>query len=239
MRNEILLVDDDREFREEFRHCFAEYDMTDVSCGEDALAVLKKPNEIGLVLLDVKMPGRSGTDILVEIKAASPDIAIIIMTGYSSESIAIDALKGHADDYIQKPFEIDELREKIERLLGAGSRKAVKKIDPVEDRVGRVKGFVERNCYKKVTLTDAARAVSLCPKYLSRLFKEATGAGFSEYRLKVQMGKAKELLAGGKLNVTQVSDKMGYKNPESFVRQFKKIVGSTPTEYRAKRRGAR
>jgi len=48
------------------------------------------------------------------------------------------------------------------------------------------------------------------------------------------MEKAKELLVNNGCNVSEVSDKLGYKNPESFVRQFKKLTGHTPTEYRTK-----
>jgi len=236
MLNKILLVDDDKEFREEFMGCFKEYDIIQAADGEEALKILGKPNEIGLVLLDVKMPGASGTSVLGRMKALSPELKIIIVTGFSSKDVAIDALKSHADDYIEKPFEVDEMREVIERFLGDGSGVAGHGVsEDVAAKIRHVKDFIERNCCKKITLTDAARALSLCPKYLSRIFKEAAGTGFSEYRLKVQMEKAKELLAAGNHNVNQVSDKLGYQNPESFIRQFKRFAGCTPTEYRAKK----
>ncbi len=235
MRNKLLLVDDDKEFREEFRQCFSEYEIVEASDGREALEILRKPNEIGLVILDVQMPGESGTAVLAEIKTMSPGLCTIILTGFSSEHTAIDALKSHADDYIQKPFEVDLMREMIERFLGSGTvKKLTGKPVPLDDKIEHVKEYVARNCYKKVGLTDAARAVSLCPKYLSRIFKEATGMGFSEYRLAVQMEKAKDLLVSNGCNVSEVSDKLGYRNPESFVRQFKKLTGHTPTEYRAK-----
>ena len=240
MLSKILLVDDDREFREEFKHCFGDYEIVEASNGDEALAILKKPNEIGLVILDVKMPGPSGTAVLARIKAIAPDLHSVILTGFSSESVAIEALRGRADDYIEKPYNIEAMRETLERYLDAakGSKRAGPAISAGE-KIEHVKEFIARNCFKKICLEDVAKAVSLCPKYLSRIFKETEGEGFSRYRLKVQMGKACELLVGGGYNVSQISDKLGYRNPESFVRQFKRMSGCTPTEYRAKHGAAK
>ena len=64
----------------------------------------------------------------------------------------------------------------------------------VKGKVERVKHFAERNLHKKISLEDAASAVSLSPKYLSRIFKQETGKGFSEYRSGLRMQKARELL---------------------------------------------
>lgn len=237
MLYKILLVDDDSEFREEFRHCFSEYDIVEARDGNEAVDILRWPNEISLIIMDVKMPGPSGTDILPIIKAQSPDLRVIVLTGHSSENVAIDALRAHADDYIEKPFEIETMRRAIESCLSSGALAQSKQDDGSNKcKIRRAKDFVWRNCFKRVRLSDAARAVSMAPKYLSRIFKEETGVGFSEFRLQVQLGKARELLDSGGLNVSQIADKLGYKNPESFVRQFKKIAGMTPARYRQKTR---
>jgi two-component system response regulator YesN len=237
MRNKILLVDDDREFREEFRQCLKEYEIVQASSGEEAVSVLKKPNEIGLVILDVNLPGMKGIEALRRIKETSPGLAIVILTGHSSEGVAIQALKGHADDYIEKPFEIGEMKEVIERLLSALGRPADgPDLKDAGSRIRRIKEFVERNCFKKITLADAAKAVSLCPKYVSRIFKEEAGTGFARYRIGVQMEKAKELLAKNSCNINELSDRLGYQNPESFIRQFKKFTGLTPSEYRCRKK---
>lgn len=230
MPNKILVVDDDREFRNEFKICFNEYDIIDVGNGKEALNLLKKSNDIDLVILDVNMPGASGTDVLTEIKAIDPHLAVIILTGHSSENVAISSLKAHADDYMEKPFDIDIMRDAMENLLDA---KIGAKDNTGTDKIQRVQAYVNRNCYKKVLLSEAAQSVSLSPKYLSRVFKLATGMGFNEYRLKIQVDKAKELLTKRLNNVSQIADRLGYKNPESFIRQFKKITKQTPTEYRA------
>jgi two-component system, response regulator YesN len=232
MLYKILLVDDDNEFRKEFKDSFSTYNVIEAPDGGTALRMLKKPNEIDLVILDVKMPGEKGTEILRKIKAMAPNLGIIILTGFSSKDSAIEAVKGHADDYIEKPFDVEELRDIMERILEGKRRDAGQGPSDTEDKIERVRVFLERNCFKKVTLSDAAGAVGLSTKYLSRIFKDSTGKGFSEYRLQIQVEKAKELLADTSYNVCEISDRLGYQNPESFIRQFKKLSGCTPTEFR-------
>lgn len=228
----ILLVDDDREFREEFRETFDDYKIIDAADGKTALEILKKPNEIDLILLDVKMPGMSGIDVLTETKRIAPDIGIIIMTGYSSESVAIDALKGHADEYVQKPLNRAKVEDVIKRVLKTrGTEPDMSALD-IKGKIEHVKRFAERNFHKRVGLTDAAAAVGLSPKYLSRIFRQETGKGFSEYKSEIKIEKAKEWLATTGYNVNQISEKLGYQNVESFIRSFKKFVGQTPSEYR-------
>ncbi|HLD87766.1 MAG TPA: AraC family transcriptional regulator, partial [Candidatus Omnitrophota bacterium] len=99
-------------------------------------------------------------------------------------------------------------------------------------KMERVKRFLERNTLRKVNLKDAAQEVCLSRKYLSRIFKERTGMGFNEYRLKLKMDKARDLLTRTDAPVDRLSHELGYKNMESFVRIFKKMVGATPTTYR-------
>jgi two-component system, response regulator YesN len=227
----ILLVDDNKEFREEIRDCFYEFKITDASNGEQALEILKKPNVFDMVLLDVKMPGLSGTKILKEIKKINPDIIIIIMTGYSSKDIVIEALKGHADDYIEKPINVDKTKNLINSLLNAKEKNLDNNLENIDDKLNYVKHYIERNYDKKISLNDAAREVYLSPKYLSRIFKENTGMKFNDYKLSVKINKAKEMLENKSHNINEISFEMGYQNTESFIKIFKKFTGYTPTEY--------
>jgi len=230
----ILLVDDDSEFREELDDFLEEYRIVEAGNGDEALRILSEPNQIDLVILDVRMPGRKGTEVLAEIKDQYPGLGVIMLTAYSSKDVAIASLKGDADDYIEKPVDIEKLEETIHRLLHEeGSGGAVYKQNS-EGKIEKVKDYLKRNYDKRVSLKDAAELVFLSPKYLSRLFKEITGTGFNQYRLSRKMEKAQEILADTGLTVDEISYRLGYQNMESFIRMFKKIVGMTPTEYRDK-----
>lgn len=230
----ILLVDDDSVFRSEFKDCFSEYGIKEASSAEEALAILKKPNIVDLIILDVRMQGMSGLEALDKAKKLCPDAAIIISTGYSSKDTALEALRGHADEYIEKPLDIEKTKAVIEKLLEQKSDQADISSCDIKDKVEKVKRFIERNCAKKVSLNDAANVVYLSSKYLSRAFKQHAGVGFSDYRLNLKINKAKELLEKTGYKIDQISDRLDYQNTESLIRQFKKFTGLTPTQYRKK-----
>ena len=237
MAYNILLVDDDREFREEFSDLLYDYCVIQASDGEEALTILGRPNEIDVVILDVIMPGLKGTEILRRIKAVYPDLGVVILTGHGTKATVIEALKGKADDYIEKPVDIPMAREIIERLIRHKEPPGGVVPGGLDEKINRVIHFLDRNFEKRVPLKEAAALVALSPKYLSRIFKEKTGKGFEEYRLKVRMDKAAELLETTDYSVEEISYRVGYENPESFARLFKKIRGCTPTEHREANRG--
>lgn len=234
MSDKILIVDDDRELRSELYDFLEGYEIIEASNGEEALKLLNKANEIDLVILDVMMPGLSGLDVLARIKKMDPCPKTIILTGHSSKDVAVEALKGRADDYIEKPIDIEEMKEAVERLMEAGIEGDNPDTMDLKDKVGKVMRFMERNCYKKVTLKEAAAAVYMSPKYLSRIFKEHTKKGFSDYKLDMKIDKSRGLLKNSGYNINQIAYKMGYENAESFIKQFKKLTGRTPAEYRKK-----
>lgn len=233
--NKILLVDDSVTFREEFKDALEGYEVIEASSGREALDILKKPNEISLIVLDIKMPGRAGTDVLKDIKKIAPEVKVIILTGYGSKDTAIESLRGHADDYIEKTQDIEKTIDIINKIL---MEQIAYDGQPGDLRIKmeKVKQFIERNCNKKVSLDDAARVVFLSPKYLSRAFKEVTGTGFNEYRISVKLEKSKELLLNTSHGVCQVAYKLGFENAESFMRLFKKNTGLTPSEFRSNKK---
>lgn len=232
MRGKILVVDDSADLRYEFRLWFEAYDVAEAASAEEALAILKKPNEIDVIIMDVQMSGMDGLTALARVKELAPDKSVIIMTGFSTKESAIRALKGRADGYIEKPFDIREMREAIERELSKKAGEADPAEMDLDAKVLHVKRFIESNRFRKVTLADAAATVFLTPKYLSKVFREKAGMGFSDYKLKVKMEQARKMLESSGRSVKQISAKLGYATPESFIRQFEKIVHSTPSGYR-------
>jgi two-component system, response regulator YesN len=129
---------------------------------------------------------------------------------------------------------IDATRKVIEKVLEA--RRGILNMDICsrKDKIERVKHFVQRNCFKKISLKDLTGVVYLSRKYLSRIFKQETGMAFQDYVLLIKMEKAKDFLEKSSLNVDQIAWKLGYANSESFTRQFKKRTGLTPSGYRKK-----
>ena len=235
----ILLVDDDRDFREEFKDYFRGYRVIGVGRGEEALAELEKPNEIDLVVLDVRLPDASGTEILKRIKRDRPDLGVIILTGFGSKKVVIEALHGEADEYLEKPLDIEKTEAAIKKILRESRWPAGIEGEDIEGKMERVKVFLQRNVHKKVSLEDAAAVVALSPKYLSRIFKEVTGRKFNQYKLEQKINQAKLWLAETSHSVDKIAYSLGYLNAESFIRIFKKSTGLTPSAYREHSRGTK
>ena len=97
----------------------AEYDVKTASSGQQLFQLLDEYS-FDLIVLDLVMPGMDGLDICRRIRQRS-DIPIIILSGRIDEQIKISALDMGADDYVTKPFRIDELRARVRALLRRSS----------------------------------------------------------------------------------------------------------------------
>ena len=226
MAHSVLIVDDDKHFRSEFRAILEkEYDVFEAATGEKALEIIKQPNMIDLVMLDVRMPGMQGTEVLKHMKHQDPGLIIIIFTGYGSKEVIIEALQQHADDFLEKPLKIETTLQRIKQHL-------LHKQNAVKGVIGKLKFFLEKNFDKDVGLKEASQIVCLSPKYISKIFKEETGTGFNTYKLRLKIARAKELLQAQVYNINEIANKIGYMNVESFIRIFKKQEGLTPAEYK-------
>lgn len=117
-KEKILIVDDEKIVRESFYHWFIE-DNYIVDTAEDGETALNKyaKEKYDLLLVDMKMPGMSGLDLLSKIKAIDKDAIIILITAFSSVPTAITALKNGAYDYVTKPVDPDELSHLVKRAL--------------------------------------------------------------------------------------------------------------------------
>ncbi len=90
--------------------------VTTADSGEAAWAALSV-DSFDIILSDIKMPGMSGMDLLRRAKETAPETEVLLMTAYADAKTAVEAMKAGAYDYIIKPFEIDELRHKIQNIL--------------------------------------------------------------------------------------------------------------------------
>ena len=228
----ILLVDDDKDFCKEFIEFFYDYNVIEANDGLEALKILNKINIIDLAILDVRMPGLKGTKVLTKIKDIKPDLYTIILTGYSTEGTAIEALKAHADDYISKPVNFIKFKEIIDNLIIKNKYHDNLDNNDTKSKIDKIKLYIEKNYQKMFNLNDISKIVFLSPKYLSKLFKKETGKCFNEYKLEVKIKYAKELLNDTGNNIDQIAYMLGYKKSESFIKIFKKITHLTPTEFR-------
>ena len=118
MRPSILIVDDDEVMQATLSDVLKKrgYETFSVGSGNGALSTIKK-NVIDLILLDMRLPDIDGLEVLKKIKEFDTEILVIIMTAYSDVQTAVSSMKSGAYDYINKPFELEELKLLIEKGL--------------------------------------------------------------------------------------------------------------------------
>lgn len=114
----ILVIDDDEAIRDLCQQVFSR-DGNRVVAAEDGLIGLTrfKKESFDLIILDFKMPGMGGMDVLNEIKGDDPEAIVIVITGYSTIESAVEAMKNGAYDFVPKPFTPDSLRLIARRAL--------------------------------------------------------------------------------------------------------------------------
>lgn len=113
----ILVVDDEKIIRELCEHALREYRVVLAATCDEALRMYEKEH-VDLILSDITMPGESGIELLKRVKAFDPNATVIIMTGFVDKEIILSALKEGADDFINKPLNLLQLRTSIEKALG-------------------------------------------------------------------------------------------------------------------------
>jgi DNA-binding NtrC family response regulator len=115
---ELLIVDDDPDLRRMLRDLFqdAGYRVCDAPSAQAALE-LARERELDAVLSDVNMPGKSGLELVGELRRVRPQTPVVLMTAFASVASAVEAMRAGAHDYITKPFANDVALIAIERAL--------------------------------------------------------------------------------------------------------------------------
>jgi len=121
-RTGVLVVDDEQSVIDLLSTVLEEegYSCIAATTGENALKKLPMGN-VDVALLDLKLPGISGMDVLRVIKSTYPETAVIVVTASGDAQTAVEAMKIGAVDYITKPFELERVSHAIEAALQAAT----------------------------------------------------------------------------------------------------------------------
>jgi DNA-binding response OmpR family regulator len=114
----VLTIEDDAAIRRGIVDAlsFAGYDVIEAADGNDGCAAAVS-REYDLLLLDMVLPGKTGLEILREVRNARPTLPVIILSARGEERDRVTGLKLGADDYVVKPFSVDELLARVEAVL--------------------------------------------------------------------------------------------------------------------------
>ncbi len=115
----ILIADDDDGVRAMLHDLLAGegYDVTEVRSGTEVLTNIASGNGYHLLLMDVRMPGIDGLEVLERLRKNNSDIGVIMITAHATSSVAIRAMQAGAFDYLLKPFDVDEVLVLVQRFF--------------------------------------------------------------------------------------------------------------------------
>lgn len=241
-----LLIADDEAFERKamrfiLKKSFANIDIVDeATTGEEAVALSKK-HKPHIILMDIKMPEKSGLEAQRSIVQFLPGVKTIILTAYDNFSFAQNAIKLGVVDYILKPAKPKELNESINKIISLLKKENIgsnTSIDVSSDKNPILKAmkYINKNFNKNITLEAVAEYIHLNPQYFSRYFKSNTGLNFTEYVSKTRIKEAKKLLSSTDKSISGISLDVGYIDPTYFTKVFTKYEGISPLKYRATQR---
>jgi len=173
----VLIVEDEETLRSSLMMALrAEgYNVLCTSSGEEALQTVEK-ELVDLVILDIRLPGMNGLETMGKIKDLDPMILAIVMTGYADVETAVRAMKMGAYDYINKPFELDEMK----LIISKGLETQKLKMELNRLRRGRMEGWAEAGIVARSgrmkEVLELVDKVSQTPK-TSVLIQGETGTG--------------------------------------------------------------
>lgn len=237
----VVLVDDEIMIREGFKKLFdwEEHDCEVVGEAADGMEALAQIENLqpDIVIMDINIPIMNGLKVIQTSRVRYPNIAFVIVSGYDDFSYCREALRMQITDYILKPVNYEEFGSCIDRLKISLYEK--KKTETAaeennkEDRtITGIIRYMQEHMAEEISLNILSEEFHLSAQYISQLFKNEIGVNFLAYLTNIRMGKAKKLLISSSLSIGEISEKSGYGDYRVFTKAFKKLVGSTPSQYR-------
>ncbi|MEO5360065.1 MAG: response regulator [Nitrospirota bacterium] len=166
----VLIVDDDRIIREQLEKDLSRgfYDVVTAQDGKSSVAAMMSNPDISIVLIDINLPDLNGIELLRKFKEINPKCELIIMTGHGNSDLAIESLRCGAIDYIEKPFNMDELsaalgraQEKLSDNDLLTSKNSILIIDDDELVVKRLAAFFRKEDFEVFTATSGLTGLEI------------------------------------------------------------------------------
>ena len=243
----ILLVDDNYDFLKFLSESLArKYHVLKATNGKQALNVLEK-EDIDLVVSDIMMPEMDGLELCSTIKndIRYSHIPIILLTAKASEEHQLEGLNVGADDYITKPFNMEVLKLRINKIIEMNVKRQEIfnqeiKIEPSRititplDRqlVEKAIQIVEDNISEtEFSVEELASSLNISRSYFYKKMIKITGKKPIEFIRTIRMKRAQQLLTESQMQVSEIAYTLGYNSPKVFSKHFKDEFNISPSEF--------
>jgi YesN/AraC family two-component response regulator len=235
-RKSILLVEDDEPVRSAIRDVLKmKYKVLEASGYPEAMKQAKKP--VDLAVIDYSLPVKDGFQLLNSLRKKHPALPAIIITAYSNEELAIQAVRAGVTDYLRKPLTLKHLLQRVSEILRVKKEEEEEYTEMIKSRkeflLDSIAMYIEKSYRERDLSLERLSATAHMDRYsFCRAFKQRFGQNFSAYINNIRIRNAVELLKNADLSIAEVAFLVGYRSPEYFNRVFKKIHGMSPKEYR-------
>jgi YesN/AraC family two-component response regulator len=239
----ILLVDDERWVRTALKWTINKLNLPlqvihECQNGLEALDWIKV-NEVDLILTDIRMPVMDGLSLVKELSSLNGRYDVIVISVHDEFQFVQQAMRSGVTDYLLKPIEENEIKVCLEKWLNKKSNKDHTSKQMLADKenlplstIDRILDYIEKTPLDKITLKEAAESIHINPSYLSQLFKQQLNKKFVDYITELRIEESKRLLQNTTLRMSEIAERVGYSDLAYFSNNFKRLVGSSPSEYR-------
>lgn len=175
--NQVILVDDEQSVRDSARQWLelSDFHVTDFASASEALGTITS-DYTGIVLTDVKMPGLDGLAFQKEIAAIDSNIPVVLFTGHGDIAMAVNAIRGGAYDFVEKPFDPERIVETIKRALE--KRRLVLQIRQLKNELAGCEGIDSRLVGTSQPMRDLKKEIGhIAPTIADVLIFGETGTG--------------------------------------------------------------
>jgi DNA-binding NtrC family response regulator len=197
MKPRVLVVDDEDTIRNLLKSRLTRegYDVATAANADEAQTAFEKGGEIGVMITDLRMPGRDGFALMDWTKKAFANTKVVVITGHGEKEVAVKALRQGANDYLEKPFDMDELCHSVARGMREYTleRDNTELVSRLEARVERIEGKTEDS----VWYVSKSASMAKVNDWLSVLRREAMRGNAEEPTVLIlgESGTGKEGIA--------------------------------------------
>ncbi len=235
----VLVVDNDPTVLNELKaRLMKKYDLVLLERGDEAFQTFKQKNEFNLIILDYRLSDIDGVSLFKKIRQENRVTPIVFTCAHPTKEVLIQMLEVRPQGFLEKPYNIDVLDQKIARLVGTNPFEPVHQmlnipIHALSIKIFRAMQYIDRHhSSSNLSLEGVGEAVSLHPKYLSASFKEECGVGFHDYLIEIRIFRATQLLKDPRRIIKQVSSEVGFSDQGYFCKVFQNKIGLSPSIYR-------
>lgn len=232
-----IIVDDDRWAIEDIRASFRfeqwGFEITAVcASAEEALPVLldQKPD---LIVSDIRMGCMSGLELIRACREQGLQSIFVIVSGYDDFCYVQDAFRYGVFFYLLKPLDdakvYDLMRSICDKLQKEGF--SPPPASDKQDSIARAIEYINAHFAEPITLEIVADQVHLNMTYLSQMLSRRLGVPFTHYRNALRIRCAKQLIASGCDNMTEVAGKVGFESSSQFSRVFRRYERMSPQQF--------